>query len=50
MGEILQREHVKDRGENKAKVKIREKSTWKMCGAGKESGQGDRILCQVGRR
>lgn len=50
ISEILQREHAEDRGENKAKVKIREKSTLKMWGAEKESGQGDRTLSQVGRR
>lgn len=48
--EILQREHVEDRDKNKAKVKIREKSTLKMWGAEKESGQIDRILSEVGRR
>lgn len=48
--EILQREHVEDRDKNKAKVKIREKSTLKMWGAEKESGQIDRILREVGRR
>lgn len=50
ISEILQREHAEDRGENKAKVKIREKSTLKMWGVEKESGQGDRTLSQVGRR
>lgn len=50
ISEILQREHVEDRGENKAKVKIREKFTVKMWGAEKKSGQGNRILSQVGKR